>query len=180
VVGVFSPVAFFFLKTRPPEPAVRQPAPRLTPDRSAPAVITSELAGSVAPVSTELAAPEPAVPQPTTPQSLAKPVGSAPENRARQQSVPAPIVFTRADFSFNRRFFETKMANFLKLVPSSADKDMVLWIKSARGEFSGRRITQITPAELRLQIFKGEATADETIPFVEIFEVQIRHKDFVA
>lgn len=182
VAGVLSPVAFFFLKTRPPapEPFHAGPAPRLMSDRSAPAVITSDLAGaSPAPVSSVLAAPAPVASQLAAPQSLAKAVGLAPEARPAQ-NLPAPVVFSRQDFSFNRRFFETKMVNFLKLVPSTSDKDLVLWIKSARGEFTGRRITQITPADLRLQVFKGGATADETIPFVEIFEVQIRHKDFAA
>jgi hypothetical protein len=41
----------------------------------------------------------------------------------------------------------------------------------------GRRIIRITPNELYLQVFKNEATADEMIPFSEISEVQIRHKD---
>jgi hypothetical protein len=54
---------------------------------------------------------------------------------------------------------------------------MVIHIKSGRGDFTGRRITRITPAELCLQVFHDNATADEMIPFVEILEVQIRHKD---
>ena len=92
--------------------------------------------------------------------------------------LPEPIVFRRADFSFNRRFFETKLAGFFRLVPSEAEKDMVIHIKSGRGVFTGRRIIKITPAELYLQVFHDKATADEMIPFIEILEVQIRHKDF--
>jgi hypothetical protein len=94
-------------------------------------------------------------------------------------ALPEPIVFRRGDFSFNRRFFETKLAGFFRLVPSEADKDMVVFIKSGRGEFAGRRIIKITPNELYLQVFHDNATADEMIPFVEILEVQIRHKDLV-
>jgi hypothetical protein len=52
-------------------------------------------------------------------------------------------------------------------------------IKSARGQFVGRRITRATQSELYLQVFKNEATADEMIPFTDILEVQIRHKDTV-
>ncbi len=92
--------------------------------------------------------------------------------------LPQPIVFRRGDFSFNRRFFETKLAGFFRLVPSEAEKDMVVYIKSGRGDFTGRRIVRITPGELYLQVFHDKATADEMIPFVEILEVQIRHKDF--
>jgi hypothetical protein len=93
--------------------------------------------------------------------------------------LPEPIVFRRGDFSFNRRFFETKLAGFFRLVPSEAERDMVVEIKSARGDFTGRRITRITPAELYLQVFHDNATADEMIPFVEVLEVRIRHKDTV-
>jgi hypothetical protein len=93
--------------------------------------------------------------------------------------LPEPIIFQRGNFSFNRRFFETKLAGFFRLVPSEADKDMVIHIKSGRGDFTGRRITRITPTELYLQVFHGNATADEMIPFVEVLEVQVRHKDTV-
>jgi hypothetical protein len=95
-----------------------------------------------------------------------------------QASLPAPVVFRRGDFSFNRRFFETKLAGFFRLVPGDAEKDMVVYVQSSRGEFVGKRITRVTPNELYLQVFKNDVTADEMIPFVEVIEVQIRHKDF--
>jgi hypothetical protein len=91
--------------------------------------------------------------------------------------LPAPIVFRRGEFSFNRRFFETKMPGFFRVVPGEAEKDMVLVVKAARGEFTGKRITNVTQNELFLQVFKEEATHDEMIPFNEIQEVRIRHKD---
>jgi hypothetical protein len=99
-----------------------------------------------------------------------------------QQTVTAPvlpdtIVYKKGDFFFNRRFFETKLAGFFRVVPNDNQKDMVVQINSGRGNFVGRRITRITPAELYLQVFKDNATADEMIPFVEIVEVQVRHKD---
>jgi hypothetical protein len=92
--------------------------------------------------------------------------------------LPPAIVFKRGEFSFNRRFFETKLAGFFRLVPSEVDKDMVVFIKSARGDFAGKRIVNINPNELTLQTFKGEATANEVIPFIDVLEVQIRHKNF--
>jgi hypothetical protein len=102
---------------------------------------------------------------------------AAPVAQQVAHALPEPIVFRRGDFSFNRRFFETKLAGFFRLVPSEADKDMVIHIKSGRGDFTGRRITRITPSEFYLQVFHDNATADEMIPFVEVLEVQIRHKD---
>lgn len=92
-------------------------------------------------------------------------------------SFPAPIVFHRGEFSFNRRFFETKLAGFFRVIPGEAEKDMVVVIKSLRGEFVGKRITRVTQAELYLQVFKDNATHDEMIPFTEVQEVSIRHKD---
>jgi hypothetical protein len=93
--------------------------------------------------------------------------------------LPAPVVYRRGDYSFNRRFFETKLAGFFRVVLGEAEKDMVILIKSARGEFIGKRISRITPAELYLQIFKEGASADEMIPFMEITEVQICHKNLL-
>jgi len=93
------------------------------------------------------------------------------------EELPAPVVFQRGDYSFNRRFFETKLAGFFRVVLSDADKDLRVCIHSTRGDFVGKRITRVTPSELYLQVFKDSATADEMIPFVEILEVQIRHKD---
>lgn len=92
---------------------------------------------------------------------------------------PAPVVFRRGEFSFNRRFFETKMPGFFRVVPGEAEKDMVLLVKAARGEFTGKRITNVTQNELYLQVFKNDATHDEMIPFTEIQEVRIQHKDAI-
>lgn len=54
---------------------------------------------------------------------------------------------------------------------------MNLIIKSARGEFFGRRILKITNTELTFQVPKSEgATVDEVIPLNDILEVHVRHK----
>jgi len=92
-------------------------------------------------------------------------------------TLPPPVIYLRGQTTFNRRFFETKLAGFMRVVPSEADKDMIVIIRSARGENVGQRITRVMPNDLSLQINKGGATADVTIPFTEITEVQVRHKD---
>ncbi len=105
------------------------------------------------------------------------------ESAVEQQAVPetpafpAPIVFARGEYSFNRRFFETKFPGFFRAIRAEAEKDLVLLFKTNRGDFVGRRITNITPEDLSLQIFNNDVTADERIPFIEVMEVQIRHKD---
>ncbi len=94
-----------------------------------------------------------------------------------QPAVPQPVVYPRGQFTFNRRFFETKFAGFLKMVPGEAERDKVIYIKSARGEHTGHRLSKVEPNELYLQVKKGNATEDVMIPFSEIFEVQVKHKD---
>ena len=94
-----------------------------------------------------------------------------------QPTLPAPVVYARGQFTFNRRFFETKFAGFLKMVPGEAERDKVIQIKSARGEYTGQRLAKVEPNELFLQIRKGTATEDVMIPFSEIYEVTVKHKD---
>lgn len=99
------------------------------------------------------------------------------EETPAEPTLPKPVVYARGQFTFNRRFFETKFAGFLKMVPGEAERDKVIHIKSARGEYTGHRLSKVEPNELYLQVRKGEATEDVMIPFTEIFEVTVKHKD---
>lgn len=92
-------------------------------------------------------------------------------------ALPQPIVYGRGYYSFNRRFFETKMAGFMRMVPSDAEKDMLIHMKSSRGQHVGTRIVRLMPNELYLHVTKGGASQDVMIPYNEIAEIQIRHKD---
>ena len=91
-----------------------------------------------------------------------------------------PQTYTRGEFTFNRRFFETKFPGFFRVVPSEAEKDLVMVIKAVRGEYVGKRITRISMNEMHLQLQSGNASAEVMVPFVEIQSVQIRHKDAKA
>ena len=46
------------------------------------------------------------------------------------QKLPDPILYKQGEFSFNRRFFETKMPGFFRVVPSEKEKDLIIQIKS--------------------------------------------------
>lgn len=171
-LGILSPIIFIALPTNltPEEPAVHaaegthgEPVHAVTP-----AAPTPDVSNPLA--------PDPGVAHSNLHVSGEEAPAAAPE--PPRAALPQPIVFKRGEFSFNRRFFETKLASFFRLVPSEADKDMVLFMKTARGDFTGRRIVNITPNEMTLQLFKGDVTANEVIPFNDVFEVQIRHKDF--
>jgi hypothetical protein len=96
---------------------------------------------------------------------------------APEHSYPAPITYQRGQFTFNRRFFETKFPNFFGVVRKEADKDMVLVFKTARGTYVGTRIARIAASDLHLQVVKGHASEEVIIPFTEISEIVQKHKD---
>lgn len=96
---------------------------------------------------------------------------------AKKAGPPPPTVYKRGQFTFNRRFFETKFANFLRMVPTEEDKDLVICVESVRGNYVAPRLSKVMQNELCLQVSKGNASSEVTIPFSEIQEVQIRQKE---
>jgi hypothetical protein len=90
---------------------------------------------------------------------------------------PPAQVFQRGQFTFNRRFFETKFPGFFGVVRRDIDKDMNLIVKTMRGEFLVQRIVRIAQDDVHFQIVKGEASYEEMVPFAEIQEIQLKHKD---
>jgi hypothetical protein len=86
-------------------------------------------------------------------------------------------VFLRGQTTFNRRFFETQLAGFLAMSRPEADQDKVLIIRANRGTYNAQRISRLAANELQLHVQKGPAFEDITVPFVEIQEVQVKHKD---
>jgi hypothetical protein len=93
------------------------------------------------------------------------------------QGLPPAKVFTRGQYTFNRRFFETQMPTFFAVTRVAADKDMVLTFKATRGTHIVQRIARITANELYVQAQRGSAFEEVVIPFAEIQEVQIKHKN---
>jgi hypothetical protein len=92
-------------------------------------------------------------------------------------ALPQTVTFQRGQFTFNRRFFETKFPGFFGMVKREADKDMVLVIKALRGSYRGQRISRIAANDLHLQIQHGEASEEVMVPFQEIQEIRLQHKD---
>src|SRR5439155_20240867 len=99
-------------------------------------------------------------PQPQS-QSPAAATEAPPEEASEEPAQPAapklpePVVYRRGQTMFNRRFFETKLSGFLRMVPSDAEKDMVINIKSSRGEYMGNRISKLQADDLTLQFHRG-------------------------
>ncbi len=89
-----------------------------------------------------------------------------------------PQTFKRGEFTFNRRFMETKFPGFFRVVQGEAEKDLVLAIRMGRDEHVAKRISRISSNEMHVQLVRGGS--EVLVPFAEISEIQIRHKDAKA
>jgi hypothetical protein len=96
------------------------------------------------------------------------------EAAAAQQ--PAQV-FQRGQFTFNRRFFETKFSGFFSVVRRASEKDLELIVKSMRGQYVVQRITRIAANDVHFEVVKGPASHEVMVPFAEIQEIQLKHKD---
>lgn len=108
---------------------------------------------------------------------LAEGAGAGGPTPAPVAALPPAKTFQRGQFTFNRRFFETQVPGFFAIVRPESDKDTLLSIKSTRGNFIAQRIVRISANEVHLQVQKDNASQEVSVPFIEIQEVQLRHKD---
>jgi hypothetical protein len=195
VIGFLSPILFLALPAQEaeeweeeayqPEPAAPpQPHSFTVPGNPPPA---APVPAPGRPMSPNIPpARPPGAPKPAS-ASIPLPEGSPEETSSLKfpQTAPAPQkpqlpqtqIFQRGAFMFNRRFFETKFPGFSGVTRREADKDMVLIIKSARGEYIADRISRISSNDFSIQVRKDQATHEVMIPFTEVQEVRLKHKD---
>src|SRR5437868_5685595 len=102
---------------------------------------------------------------------------AAAEAQTSAAALPQAITFQRGQFTFNRRFIETKFPGFFGVVKRDADKDMVLLVKSARGQYVAERISRIAANDMHVQVRLGNATEEVMVPFQEIQEIRLQHRD---
>ena len=192
VLPLLAPIVFLLIPAVPKyEPEVDPFAPKETaPPAAAEPAAEPQPAEPAAVVDSPQqhvpAAPSPAPSRPRTQSQFVLPTKQKPAEKTEEATPTTTaaatgptVTFKRGEFTFNRRFLETKLPAFLRVVPGEADKDMVLLVKCARGEFVGKRISRVTQTDFHLEVFKEGATADEMIPYNEIYEIQMRHKDSV-
>jgi hypothetical protein len=198
LIPIVGPLVFAFIPTKVPPPLVEEeeepaapPAEAASPDGAAAPAEGAPILPPPPPRKKKGEAPTITMGAGATNIGLAGSAGgasvdaaSAAESAARAATSPEAAaaaaqvqIFEKGKFIFNRRFFETKMPGFFRAVPRDEEKDLVLYIRAVRGEFVGKRITSIDQTQLALQVFKGNVTADETIPFMEIQEVRIQPFD---
>ncbi|HEX5397562.1 MAG TPA: hypothetical protein VFY06_00750 [Verrucomicrobiae bacterium] len=85
-------------------------------------------------------------------------------------------IFQRGQFMFNRRFFETKFSGFFGVVRREADKDKVLQVRTSSTLLVAERITRIAANEVHFEVLRGDSRQEIMVPFAEIQEVQLKHK----
>ncbi len=106
------------------------------------------------------------------------PLADVPTMAPQAAPVPKTQYFRRGEVSFNRRFMESKFAPFFKVVLSDKEKDLFLVFNTVRGQYISQHVTKVGQADITVQIeAEGGATCDETFPFNDIQEVQIRHRE---
>ncbi len=91
----------------------------------------------------------------------------------------APVesqVFQRGQFTFNRRFFETKFSGFFAMIRRESEKNLMLTVKTGRALFVVERITRIATNEMHVEVLQGTVKQEVTVPFAEIVEVQLKPK----
>ncbi|MBU6400940.1 MAG: hypothetical protein KGS61_11520 [Verrucomicrobia bacterium] len=95
--------------------------------------------------------------------------------KSTAHGLAVPRTFRRGETTFNRRFFETQFPGFFRVVPGEAEKNLVLAIRSPRGEFIARRISRISANEMHVQLLGS--TTEVMVTFSEVSEVTLRDKD---
>lgn len=99
------------------------------------------------------------------------------ETPTRKPALPETITYQRGQFTFNRRFFETKFPGFFGIVRREADRDLVLIIKVGHTEHIGQRISRISANDLHLEVHRGNASEEVMIPYQDIQLIRLKHKD---
>jgi hypothetical protein len=174
VLGFAVPIIYLCLPTKLPPRAEGEEA-------SAEALAAEAAAAGAQPGATAGASPAAAASDPDNPmaaEGAAHPSGlKLAHTEPAKAALPPTTTYQRGQFTFNRRFFETKFPGFFGVVRRDADRDMVLVLKCVRGEYVGQRISRIAANDLHLQVQKGQATEEVLVPFVEIQEIRLKHKD---
>lgn len=120
-----------------------------------------------------------AAPAPEAQPATTEGVHIAPAGWQAATALPETQVFQRGQFTFNRRFFETKFSGFFGMTRHGPDKDMVLLVKTPRGQHIVERVTRIAANEAYFEVALGAGPGRQEVmvPFGEIQEIQLKHKD---
>jgi hypothetical protein len=164
VLPILGPIIFLSMPTYMPPGATEEdmqmetgaPPSAIAPTPGAPGA--PAVAGEAAPGTTESVHLAPAGWQAATP-------------------IPETQTFQRGQFTFNRRFLETKFSGFFGMTRHGANKDMILTVKTTRGQHVVERFSRIAANDIHLEVVAGGVHQEIMVPFAEILEIQLKHKD---
>ncbi len=91
-------------------------------------------------------------------------------------AAPSAQVFKRGQFTFNRRFIETKFAAFFSEPRSGTDANAILFLKANSGEFIVERIVRIEASNMRVEVAVEGGRQEFVVPFADIQEIQLQPK----
>jgi hypothetical protein len=155
VLPILGPIIFLAMPVR-----VAAPEPVATPPEAAPHTFTV-----------------PGAPQPVTAGIHIVEASWQGQSSAAPAAGPgAPQIFQRGQFTFNRRFFETKFSGFFAMIRRESEKNLVLTVKTGRALFVVERITRIATNEMHVEVAQGAAKQEVMVTFAEIVEVQLKPK----
>jgi len=151
-------------------------SPSLEPaEAPEPALSEEALAGpAVAPTASPAAATSHKVGVPATPAGGGLRVASVEKAGGKVEAK----VYKRGDYTFNRRFVETQFSGFFRVVPTEAEKDMVLVVTTPKEEYVGKRISRISSNDFYLQLLQTGGK-EVGISFSEVAQIAVKHKDEV-
>lgn len=96
---------------------------------------------------------------------------------AAAAAAPSEVqVFQRGQFTFNRRFFETKLSGYFALIRRESEKNMVLTVKTGRAQHVVERITRISTNEMHVEVGHSAVKQEVMVPFAEIIEIELKPK----
>jgi hypothetical protein len=98
------------------------------------------------------------------------------ESHEEKPKIPQPVVFQRGQFTFNRRFIETKFSGFFGAIRREAERDMVLLFKTTRGQYTAHRISRVAANDLHIEVHHGAATEEVLVTLADIQEIRLQHK----
>ena len=63
------------------------------------------------------------------------------------------------------------------MMRTGPNKDMVIVIKTAKGQYVAERVTRISSNDAHFEVVSGASRQEVMVGFGEIQEVQLKHKD---
>jgi len=90
---------------------------------------------------------------------------------SQEEKKPQPQVFARGKFTFNKRFIETKFANFIGEAKGDA-KNFTMELKTLKETIAVECIKEAGPVEVILET----ATTQISVPYADIQEIKLMPK----